>query len=72
MTVGCTLGGREKSEKKDKGGEIHRVGKMKGGGGRRGGMGSGLRGRRNKRMAVENKKGGTDLLVSFSLVTITL
>jgi len=44
VTDGYNLGGREKSEKKkDKGGEIHRVGKRKGGGEKGGwGMGSGL------------------------------
>jgi len=32
VTNDYTLGGREKSEKKDKGGEMHRVGKIQGGG----------------------------------------
>jgi len=32
VTNDYTLGRREKSEKKDKGGEMHHVGKVKGGG----------------------------------------
>ena len=73
VTDGYNLGGREKRKKKDKGGEIHRVGKRKGGGEKGGGgVGNGERTVwRNKRMKGEKKKKKLRGTTCLFLVTIT-